>query len=216
MAEKRVYLGIPANWKNIPTVFVQSLVDMEKPAGTVVRFAGGHSISEMRNAIATQAMAGGFTHVFMLDVDMVYPSDSLTRLMGYDKSVIGGFSCQRIPPYTMLYMDKHKPDDEFFILGSANPPPNAVVEVAALGGAGLLIDTDVFRTMEYPYFIGHGKDKEGNGVGEDIWFSAMARKVGWRLWLDTGLRYEHLSDVAVSAEWNEEEGVWDRKVRPVR
>lgn len=212
----RVYIGVPSSWENIPTVFVQSLCDMEKPVDHTVRFVGGHSISEMRNAIVLDAMRGGYTHTFMLDADMTYPPDSLTRLLDANVDIISGLSCQRIPPYRLLFMSQHKEGDEYFILGEPNPPESGVHEVAAVGGAGFLARMDVYRTLEYPYFIGHGKDAEGNGVGEDIWFSATARRAGWKCHVDTGLRFGHLGHFAFTPSYDAATGTWDRTAVPVR
>jgi GT2 family glycosyltransferase len=146
----------------------------------------------MRNSIVQRALELDCTHLIFLDADMVYPPDTITKLLGHDKDIVGALTFKRWPnfepllfagePYKMILID---------------PIPDGLVKVTATGTGCLLIKTSVFEDI-YPWF--YFSKHEGKPVGEDINFCYDAVKAGYSVYVDTAIRTEHLCNTRVN--WN--------------
>ncbi|GIX07725.1 MAG: hypothetical protein KatS3mg115_2128 [Candidatus Poribacteria bacterium] len=143
----RVLVGVPCSWEAVPVPFVQSLIGLRLPPRSEVRFVRLHTLDQMRNELARQAVEEGFSHLFMLDADMIYPSDSLIRLLRADVDVICGLACRRTPPHVPVCL---QPTKEPFVFQVEVPKERGLIECGAVGGGGTLIRTEVFQKMEPP------------------------------------------------------------------
>lgn len=213
MDDIRLLVGIPAmNMEVMPRDFFDSVLMMQKPEGTEVFTKRGHAIDEVRNAFALQALNGGYTHLLMLDADMFYPVDTIDRLLKDDVDIVCGLACQRIAPYDFVCSLTRPADDEWAVCmaNEAEIPESGTYETGSVGGAALLIRTDVFRKMEYPFFSREQKNRKGETVSEDIYFSLKARAIGFQCHTNMNVRIGHLMNVMVLPVWNAKERRWER------
>ena len=185
-------IGIPLSWAYVPSDFFDSCMMLNKHNAEILRAQNG-PIHEMRNTIVRRALEIDCTHLIFLDADMVYPVDTITKLISHDKDIVGALTFKRAPdfdplvfvgePYKMVLMD---------------PIPDGLVKVIATGTGCLMIKTHVFESLDYPWFeFGHN---DGKPVGEDINFCYNAGKKGFDIYVDTTVRPEHLSNTRVN--WN--------------
>src|SRR5262249_3768876 len=118
--------------------------------------------------------------MFWLDSDMIFPPDTLIRLLLHDKDIIGCNYRQRDPPYMYVghYMDE-------------SGQPNIDVENALRTGlarmcqmpTGLLLTKfDIYRKMAWPWF-----DASLTGPRDDIYFCRKATSMGYEIWCDQDL-----------------------------
>ncbi len=195
--EIKLGIAIPNNFQMVPSAFMDSFLMMEKPPCVYLRSGASHDLAGLRNGLVKLALEQGCTHIIMMDVDQIYPVDTLTRLLSHNKDIVGGKVHRRYPPF-----------DPLMLKGDINSYENVMewkkgelVEVDATGTGCLLFNMDVFRNMPAPWFKFRRKDNgDADDVGEDIGFCSDARKAGYKIYVDTGCKIGHLSWMVVSEE----------------
>lgn len=186
-------IGIPLSWPYCPSDFFDSFAVMEKPDPSHVIRASSGPIQEMRNTITTRALELGCTHLIFLDADMVYPQDTLVRLLSHKKEIVGGLCFKRWPPFSPTLFE-----GEPYKMTLMDPyPEDSLVEVTATGTGCLLVDCRVFEDMIYPWWQ-FDETETGGPVGEDVKFCYKARELGYPVFVDTGLKIEHLCQMRVN------------------
>lgn len=153
-------------------------------------------IAEARNYFAEQALAVNARYLFMIDEDVVAPSETLQKLIyraetNPDLMVVGGIYCHKSPPPMPMvfrglgagpYLDWKV--GEFF-------------EVDAIAMGCTLIRTEVFKHLPKPWF----KTVDGNhyldGIQkaevwtEDMYMCDLVRKAGFKIYAEGSLLCEH-------------------------
>ena len=140
----------------------------------------GSDITSARTWIVQKALDEGKTHLLFVDSDMVFPPDTLQRLLDHKKAIVGTEYFMRKFPKTPTF----KPLD----------PEKAVgMYKADYCGTGLLlIDLKIFESMTKPWFL-FGRGSDGQPViGEDAWFCKTARDNGHDVWIDAQVPVGHL------------------------
>lgn len=143
----------------------------------------GSDIVVARNSAAKRAVGGAtdgtqYTHLLFLDSDMSFPADTLERLLGHGKPIVGASYIRRCEPYNLLGA------------WEGSVPASGCVEALELPGGCLLINVAVLRKMGWPWFrIDYGQNY-GERTGEDVWFCRRAREVGFKVWADMDLTRE--------------------------
>jgi len=188
----KMAIGIPLSWHYVPSDFFDSCLVMHKMNAEVIRASFG-PIHEMRNTIVLRALEMDCTHLIFLDADMVYPRDTITKLVAHDKEIVGALTFKRCPDFNPLCFS-----GEPFKMTQIDPIPEELFEVTATGTGCLMIKTHVFENLDYPWF--EFDQHEGKLVGEDINFCYKAREKGFKVYVDPTVHTEHLSQTRVN--WN--------------
>jgi len=185
-------IGIPLSWNYVPSDFFDSCLVMNKHNAEIIRASSG-PIHAMRNTIALRAMELDCTHLVFLDCDMVYPADTITKLLAHDKEIVGALTFKRWPNFEPLCFE-----GEPYKMTLIDPIPEELFKVTATGTGCLMIKTHVFENLEFPWFeFDHHDDKP---VGEDINFCYRAGAKGFDIYVDPTIRTEHLCHTRVN--WN--------------
>ena len=150
---------------------------------------GVYGVAQARNRLAEQAVDGGYDLLFMVDSDVVVPCNALEFLLDPPEKVVLG--CYPFKDGTGDF-----PLYKFEIVdGSAKTrageiqPGRFEVKWGGLGCA--LVDVDVFRRIERPWF--HWDERpSGRHTGEDKWFCLRARESGVRIVADGRVRCGHV------------------------
>ena len=220
----KVLVGIPCNLESMSAVFVKSLTELDQPRDTVIKVFSEPTVPDMRNAMAQQAIDGGFTHLLMLDSDMRYSTDTIWRLLKHGKAIVGGYYLRRAYPHLPLYFPSEGESDPWLV--NYSPPPSVgLLKVAAVSGGGVLIAREVFEEIPTPWFTYYTSDS-GNALTEDIYFSKGVRDAGIEMWVDTGLIYGHMTTAAIPGQGGPvtipleirpvyEDGKWQTRYFPV-
>lgn len=167
---------------------VESLFNLDVPYEKIFAVATqGYHIAENRNWLAFKALNGECDYLFMVDDDMIFPSDTLTRMVGYEKDIVG-----------VAYRPRNDKKDTYIPLDKVhidNPDlPKELFECEAVGTGIILIDIRVLKTLPWPFF---SFESDVNGVtlhGEDWNFCKKARKAGYKIWCDPTLEVGHIGD----------------------
>lgn len=145
---------------------------------------------EARNALAKQAMDGGYTHLCMIDSDHVFDADIVHRLLLWKKDIVGVRAYRRTSPhYPCVFIKKEGlPDTEAMI--PVNVVDSGLLITDALGFGVILISVEVFKKLTYPYFY-------FSKTGEDINFCREAGEAGFKVYVDTDVEIGHVTTTII-------------------
>lgn len=143
-------------------------------------------IASSRMWLVREAREKGATHLLFVDSDMLFPSDTLDKLLAQEKDIIAvEYNKRKFPLQTVTaYMpDVEKSETEPFRVGVA-------------GTGIMLIKLSIFDDpkMDKNWFS-FGRNAEGkNVIGEDGWFCNVARSAGYDIWVDPTIKTLHLGE----------------------
>ncbi len=157
----------------------------------------GMPFDHARNVACQAAINAGVEWIFFLDSDVVPPKDAILRLISYRQPIMSGVYHRRSPPHGVPVMIK---GPTWYVV----PPNSGIVEVDLVGAGCLLIHRSVLeRFMINPLDAGRGKTvfdwrvdmagilPQGEALSEDFSFCLHARKMGYKILVDTGIQCRH-------------------------
>lgn len=190
----RLAIGIPCNFQMVPLAFFESLMLMERPNFELIMKDAGH-IDDMRNDIVKTAQKAGCTHLIMMDTDMIYHPQTITRLLSHDLPIVGALTFRRYPPFDPLMMKsagaKYQTIQEW--------KDGDLVEVDATGTGCLMLNMRIFDELPYPWFRMR-TNEEGGVIGEDIGLCKDLKERGYQIFVDTSVPSSHLTTMAVNLQ----------------
>ncbi len=155
------------------------LVAYSKYEFEIIVSTRGYNTAENRNWITAQAIKKECDYIFMVDDDMIYPEDTLERLLEANKDIIGG--------YYLTKYEEQKP-----VLEYLGEPEEGLFKVKAMGGGLLLIKCSVFKDVPQPWYgykwTEHGAVKMSN----DWYFCYKAREYEFDIWCDSTITAKHI------------------------
>ena len=200
MKIKKLLIGIPSiDYQH--TEFVKSLTglimklkddgipfDIDIEAGTLVYLA--------RNRIACKAINEGYSHVLWLDADMVFTPDVLDDLMFSGKPFVTGIAHSRRPGYASCLFS----DLDINHLTRFEQYPSNTFEVEGCGFACVLIETEILKAVQMESGSCFLPMKE---YGEDLAFCIRAKRLGYKIYAEPGVRLGHVGHIVVYPEERE-------------
>ena len=143
------------------------------------------------------------THLLMVDTDMILPPNTIEVLLAADKDIVGGLcftgngpSLSKLAPTIKVVRPTENGKLGIEILWDY--PTDTLVRCNATGAACMLIKREVAekvlesRGEDHPLpWFAHGVHN-GIEIGEDVAFCLTAGKVGFEVWVDTGLVVPHV------------------------
>ncbi len=143
-------------------------------------------LSSSRMWLAKQAIEKGATHLLFIDSDMLFPPDTLKRLLAHNRNIIGvNYNKRKFPleEVTATLDDVEKSETEPY-------------KVKVAGAGVLLINLDVFKDPEMDNnWFSFGRNAKGeNTLGEDGWFCFTAKDAGYDTWVDPTIKVFHLGE----------------------
>ena len=138
-----------------------------------------------RTFLVKASIEKGATHILFVDSDMIFPKDTIPRLLAHKKKIVGVRYKKREFPVEWLY----KPVGE--------ESEKDIFTVKHVGTGLMLIDLSIFtgeKPLGSPWF-NFGRDGQGALVmGEDVWFCNTAWEAGYEVWVDPTLKIGHLGE----------------------
>lgn len=188
---KRILIAVPCR-NDIEGDTFKSIYDQIIPPGyeTSFHYFYGYAVDQVRNLIAHRAIEWGFDYVFCVDHDITFPSDTLKKLLEANKDIVSGVYRQRVETSIELelfdYDLKRYPNI---------PVNNALIQVGACGFGCVLVKTEVFKKVGYPYFSYTQAIDHTDSVSEDVDFCCKARITGSEVWADTSILCGHIGRI---------------------
>jgi len=205
----RVLIAIPT-FENISPDTFKSVWDMDKGGHECLfDFVRGHDCAAARNKIAAKAQESGADWLLMVDGDVTVPKDALLNLLSHDVDCVGGFYLRRneanMPSdLTCAYklLDEHGRAHFNYTLESSYAKGELsdmrergeyLVEIHGCGMGCILVRTDVFGRIGYPWFkwINYPNGRR-DVLTEDLYFCEELRNAGIPRYLDTRVACGHL------------------------
>jgi len=185
--KKKILIGIPTAKYIEPETF-KSIYDLYIPSDYEVdfQFFYGYNIDQIRNLIASWITNGPYDYLFSVDSDIIFPKDTLCKLLMHDKDVVTGIYRQRLPEQIVELYDKNY----------ANLPYQEVegkdlVEIGGCGFGCVLIKKQVMQKIGYPQFEYHSAISHNDTISEDVDFCRKARQNGFSIWCDATILCGH-------------------------
>ncbi len=176
--------------------FMQSLHSLRYPKNSdiTIQLLIGHQLPFARNRGVQKALSDNFDYIFWLDSDMIFPSDSLERLLQRKKDIIHALSFRRTAPhYPCLF--EWREDLKSYETIDYSKKSDDLIECDAAGSACTLINTKVYKQLKAPYYY-----YRDNLFSSDLTFSENARKIGFVIYVDRTLKTGHIGNASVITE----------------
>lgn len=196
MKDIKLAIAVPLTYRHIPIEFFESYLAMEKPCAHMFLHASSYQgLDAIRNKLVDGAIGYGCTHILFLDVDHRHHNKTIPMLFSHGESIVSGLSYMRNDPYEpCLFRGEINNYETVY-----DWKDGELVEVDSVGAACLLIDLDVFKEIQKPYFQ-FMKNPDPNvkfDIGEDVVFCNKAKRAGYKIFVDTRCENKHLATIEV-------------------
>jgi GT2 family glycosyltransferase len=157
---------------------------------------GSHNanLDVIRNELVDQALMAGVTDLLFADTDQIYMTpDMISRMLAHNAPIVVARVHRRYPPFDPIMLISQGDDGYRAMDFGASMDAiesGATVEVDASGFGCVLVKTEVFCAIDYPWFK-FGKRKNGDTIGEDVSFYEAAKAAGYGLLMDTSIDIRH-------------------------
>lgn len=187
----KLAIAVPCSFSMVSVLFHEAFVVMRKPPGgyVYIRVSSIHSIDDMRNQAVAEALRLDCTHLLQIDSDMVVHPETIPIMLSREKSIVGALYFNRFPPFDPTAIISEERFPEWV--------PNSFYEVEKIGAGCLMVNMDVFREMEPPWFKIQRDEKGIIDLGEDFTFCEKARALGYPIWCDSMVTAKHVNEMLV-------------------
>jgi hypothetical protein len=159
---------------------------------------GGCYGDSSRDALTVEVMKHNPDYILWLDADQMYPGNTPEILMNHidsGKSVVGGVSPLKKKSNNGLdgkpsiwdldVINNRVRHREVYL-------HRGLIQVDGMGLGGIMVNPEVYKTMEYPWFRRMWNENEVALLGADYSFYANCKKAGVDVWCDTDLIFGHV------------------------
>ncbi len=183
--DTKIAIGLPTNRGVKPETAISlfNLVKSKHDFHFIIS-THGYNTAENRNYIVAQAIQNNCTHLLLTDDDMIYPADSLDRLLAHKKDIVGAV-------YNVRNLEG---DGQKEVIEYLDGKSDGLFECKALGGGLLLIDLKIISKMKSPLFWYKLHSTGMIEMSNDWWFCEKAREVGFKVFCDPTLSVKHIGD----------------------
>lgn len=155
-----------------------------------VCFKGGTLVYNGRDALAAEAVVGGYTHVLWLDTDMVFNDDAVYQLVKANKRFVTGVYHSRHAPYaSCIYSSIDQLNAE-----KVREYPEDLFEIAGCGFGIVMTQTSLLREV----YCQNGYCFQPTPQhGEDIAFCQRVTTLGEKMWCAPNVKAGHIGHVTI-------------------
>lgn len=190
----------------VHTVFMHSLLLLDKPADTMYAINKSSLIYDARNQLLEAAKQNSVDRLLWLDSDMALPMlamRDLSRDLDEGCGIVTGLYFKRKSPYSpVIYKECRLDREDGKLLPVAETytdyPKNQIFEVAAFGFGCCMMTMEAAMTVLDRF--GMMPFMPVGGFGEDLSFCLRAREAGLKLYCDSRVRCGHVGNVIFNEE----------------
>ncbi len=192
-------IGRPCSFEMVHLAFFDSMIQLERPPFIYLPVDRG-TIDQMREQMAVDALKVGCSHLFMMDCDMTYHPQTITKLLSHDLPIVGALCYRRYPPFDSLAFRKN--GDGWVNVG--HEKEDGLIKIHRTGAGCLMIQTQVFDKISRPWFDLAGPNKKmDEAKGEDYRFCDKAIKAGFEIFVDPTIPADHLATFKINKEFSD-------------
>ena len=185
-----VYVAI-LNARPVTLKWAFSLRNLQLPPGNNVACFSGMPFDHARNEACKVVLQQGFQWLFFLDDDVITPPDAFFRLAGRGLDIVSGLYIRRNEPILPVALLDTRPKPTFV----TNFKPGDVFEADMVGAGCLLIHRRVLERVPPPWFertLDRDDLKEEEKASEDFVFCRKAKKLGFKIFVDSSVQCQHV------------------------
>ena len=166
---------------------------LKKYPDTEMAFQNGVFVHENANKLVELAQEKKATHLFMVEHDVVFPADTLGKLLELDKDVVAApYSGRKLPLEPLVYQQNNKGEEPYMM--SYDRWPDKLFKAYGVPTGCTLIKMSVFDKLEKPYFF-FEYDKKGKMLmSQDIYFSRKINKANMECFVDPTINILHIGE----------------------
>ena len=197
MNKGKILIAVPT-FENIKPECFKSIFGLTNPENYNLFFdyVKGYDCARARNEIVKLAIKYGFDYVLMIDSDVSVPKDTAVKLLECESDIaLGWYYKKRTKTdQTVIYDFGKDYTDKNMIYGETLLKANISFEIKG-GGLGIaLVNVNVFKKMQYPYFKYVLYDND-TVLSEDLYFCTEARKYGMNIKCNPNVKGNHIYEV---------------------
>jgi 2-polyprenyl-3-methyl-5-hydroxy-6-metoxy-1,4-benzoquinol methylase len=198
----------------LPDAFFWSYLRMFKPNGSVAVKGDSSVKSSSINDGLYKAKEMGAEWFFLMDVDQLFPPDTIPRLMDtarkHEAGVVSVLYHIGRAPYAPVAGWAKKTESSLAFVNrngqdwkeSYCPLGKGVVDVDWAGSGGMLIHRDVLEAVGWPPFQDVWDQAVGRRImGHDVNFCLKAKEKGFKVVVDTDVCSDHGKFTYINREW---------------
>jgi len=203
----KILIGLPSRGM-LPHAFVNTMNGALIGNGELYEGQFAHAMfhvtDDARNTFVNTALENDCDFVFFMDTDMEFPKGTLAMMIRHmgnikeDKPVVlGGVYCNRGNDFRWhVYKWIEKKDGWESMVFPLN---DGVKKVDAIGTGCMLIDMNVFKVLEWPWFEYEYRMFEGkkSRLSEDMTFCRKCQLAGIPVYADTDITCAHFLSAKV-------------------
>ena len=199
MSEVKIMVAVPHAGHVEPMVYERLFMQedeygkrLDNSALDLVHFAEGYGIDEKRNDIARKFLdMGKYSHVLMLDSDVVMPLDAISKMLHEGRDVVSGYYARKTFKSTSCVVPLTTTNYENKMTLSEISERSEPFAVRAIGLGCALISRDVFERIDAPWFKYDIRD-DGSLLSEDYWFCRKCIEHGVSVYVHPRIRCGHV------------------------
>lgn len=191
----------------VHTVFMKSLMGMNRVGQTGFAFSCSSLVYDARNTLAKQAVTEGYDRVLWLDSDMDFQPDLLQKLsedMDEGRELVSGIYFKRkapVKPVIYKSLGYYKNEDERGVTPVAvsyeDYPKDSIFPIAACGFGGVLVTTDLIQRVGDKFGLPFSPIM---GFGEDLSFCSRVTELGVEMFCDSRVKMGHVGLGTITEE----------------
>ena len=193
----KILIAVPT-FENIKPECFKSIFGLTNPEGYGLYFdyVKGYDCARARNEIAKLALKHNFDYVLMIDSDVSVLKDTIIKLLESDIALGWYYKKRTVNDQTVIFNFGKDYTDKNMINGKTLHEAIDPIDIKG-GGLGIaLVNVNVFRKMQYPYFKYVIYDND-TVLSEDLYFCTEARKNGMDIKCNPNVKGKHIYEVIV-------------------
>lgn len=151
-----------------------------------VNISKGTLLVSQRSELVMSAMENNADVVLFIDSDMRFPQDTIKQLLDRDLLVVAANCPRRRMPVGPTAAN-YDPETQRKVPVYTGEHDTGVEQVDAVGTGVMMVDTNVFRAIEMPWFATPWDVAAKGYMGEDIYFCKLLRDNQIPLYIDHDL-----------------------------
>ena len=145
------------------------------------------------------------THILWLDVDQIYPSNIIQKLVEADKDVIGSVYFKRNTPHDPVVYVKNTKVDLPYTAVDLSGSPRKPLEVDGIGFGGMMVKREVYEALGDDKWATYGANfhiptATTEKLSHDLQFCQTLQKHNYKIWVHNDVYCYHISKRAVGVE----------------
>jgi hypothetical protein len=181
-------------------MYTKTAIDMCRAAGYASEVLGcevainhhsGSVLAEARQDCIKAAIEWGADWLFCVDSDMRFPVNAIEGMMAHDLPVLAANCSKRKRPVGPTARRRNAGFNDERESDVVWPDPNVrgIEQVETVGFGVVLIKSEVFKRIEWPWFEQPWHEAAQRAIGEDIMFCIRCRDAGIPIHIDHDLSW---------------------------